>query len=345
MNPILQNDIKDFVASFAYAEMLNRKSFLITGATGLIGSTLVHCLLELDQSVTITILVRKKERATQLFGCNRENLILLEYDIDEFVNQTRRSYDYIIHCACPTSSCYMTEHPVETYEYILESTRLLLKFAYETKAKSFVYLSSVEYYGEIFDDNVPLNELQLGYINHQSVRSCYPMGKQAAEFLCLLYARGYGVPAKIARLTQSFGPEISAMDNRVYAQFARSIVNSTDIILHTKGESSKPYCYVIDSVSAIIYILLFGESGRAYNVANELTYISIKDLAFYLRDHFNPSISVRIEELPNNSYAPATKLRLSTSELRNLGWSPKYDMETMFENLIEGIRFSLKTVL
>ena len=106
-------------------------------------------------------------------------------------------------------------------------------------------------------------------------------------------------------------------------------------MLHTKGESAKPYCYTTDCVSAILYILLNGEKGEAYNVANSDTYISIIDLAGYMKEQFNPSISVRMELTDNMGYAPVTKLRLSTDKLEKLGWKPKVGKKEMFERLIK----------
>ena len=85
-----------------------------------------------------------------------------------------------------------------------------------------------------------------------SPRSAYPLGKRAAEFLCAAYAAQFGVNVKVARLTQTFGAGVASDDKRVFAQFARSVANSEDIVLHTTGESAKPYCYSTDSVSAIL---------------------------------------------------------------------------------------------
>ena len=178
----------------------------------------------------------------------------------------------------------------------------------------------------------------MGYIDATSPRSCYPLGKRAAEYLCTAYAAEYDVPVKIARLTQTFGAGVSTKDNRVFAQFARSIIEGRNIVMHTKGESAKPYCYTTDCVSAILYILLRGKNGEAYNVANQDTYISIKDMALYLKKNFNPHIDVIVEEHPEMGDAPITKLNLSAEKLMNLGWKPRYDLHQMFEHLIKALK-------
>ena len=109
-------------------------------------------------------------------------------------------------------------------------------------------------------------------------------------------------------------------------------------MLHTTGDSAKPYCYTTDCISAILYILLKGEKGEAYNVANQGTYISIKDMAAFLRDNFNPEIDVRFEPHPEMGYAPVTKLHLSSEKLMALGWRPQYDLKEMFYRLIMSIK-------
>ena len=195
----------------------------------------------------------------------------------------------------------------------------------------------MEYYGQNFDDTLITEDMQ-GYVNNTDPRSSYPLGKRAAEYLCVAYAKQFDVNAKVARLTQTFGAGVSVDDNRVFAQFARSVIEGTNIVMHTKGESAKPYCYTTDCVSAILYILIRGEKGEAYNVANEETYISIKDMADFLCAHFNPQLKVVVEEHPEMGYAPVTKLNLSTEKLKSLGWSPRYGLYDMFDRLIKSFK-------
>lgn len=335
-NLIINNDISRFVESFPFSDNLSGAKFLITGATGLVGSILTKCLLSLNKNIEITIPVRNRNKANHIYGDN-SNIHIIECDLLDYCNNLTNHFDYIIHCASPTSGEYISKNPVETFELAVDTTRSLLNYAKNTKIKSMVYISSIEYYGQIFEDRL-ITEDSRGYVDSSSPRSAYPLGKRAAEYLCTSYALEYEIPVKIARLTQTFGAGVSQEDNRVFAQFAKSIIHGTDIILHTKGESAKPYCYTIDSASAILYILLKGLKGQAYNVANEDTYISIFDMALFLRDAFNHAINVRIEEHPEMGYAPVTKLRISTQKLKELGWSPKYNLKEMFSNLIESLK-------
>lgn len=337
MNKIQEIDIKEFAQAFPLSSDLAGARFLITGATGLIGSTLVRCLLALDNGISITIPVRNKEKAIAMYGADAYRLNIVECTLVNYCTTLDDEFDYIIHCASPTAGKYMNEHPVETYELAVETTRALLQYARMHTIKGFVYVSSLEYYGQNFDDRIITEDFQ-GYVDATSARSSYPMGKRAAEYLCAAYAQEYSIPAKVARLTQTFGAGVAADDNRVFAQFARSVMAGTDIVLHTTGESAKPYCYTTDCASAILTILLKGDNGEAYNVANQDTYISIRSMAEYLRDNFNPQIKVVVEEHPEMGYAPVTKLHLSSEKLMALGWKPQYDLKDMFRRLMKSMK-------
>lgn len=338
MNQIQQEDIREFAKSFKLQGDLSGSRFLVTGATGLIGSTMVHCLLALDKEIEITCPVRSIEKAKAMFEEAFDKVHFVECDLLTYINglSTDDCFQYIVHCASPTAGKYMTDHPVETYLLAIDTTKAILEYARKANIEGMVYVSSLEYYGQNDNDNVITEEFQ-GYVDASRARSSYPMGKRAAEYLCTAYALEHGVPAKIARLTQTFGAGVAPDDNRVFAQFARSVMAGTDIVLHTTGESAKPYCYTTDCISAILYILLKGQRGDAYNVANDETYITIRDMAEFLRERFNTNIKVVVESHPEMGYAPVTKLHLSAEKLKVLGWEPKYDLKEMFGRLMKSL--------
>ena len=335
MNVIQKNDIITFGQVFELSNLLTSSKILVTGATGLIGSTLIHCLLAINQGVKVIAPIRNLSKAKSLFS-NEEvsSICFIECDILKYDYDKIGDVDFIVHCAAPTASKFFVDFPVETFDIIYSGTKVLLDYARKHPVKGFVYLSSLEVYGKIHDDTKPITENVQGYLDVMAVRSSYPMAKRAAENLCCLYAKEYDVPAMVARLTQTTGAGIDKDDNRVIAQFARLASKGQDIILHTTGESARPYCYTTDAVSAILYILLKGEAGEAYNVANEETYISARMLAEYLRDYFNPNIKVRVELNDNMGYAPVTKQNLSAEKLRALGWNPIYNLYGILEKLV-----------
>ncbi len=328
-------------------EACAHKTFFISGATGLIGSTCIRTLLErnrlFDAGITVYALVRSEERAKSFFGEDAfdEGLELVVSDLDGF-DRFDLEVDFIIHAACPTASNFFIDSPVETARTIFDGTCKMLELARHNEGCSFVFLSSMEVYG---DGNAErglehkLTEADVGYVDPLSLRSCYPEGKRMAEHLVCAYASEYGVDAKVIRLAQTFGPGIPKDDKRIFAYFARCAIDGDDIVLRTTGESTRMYLFTADAVTAIFTVLLKGQAGCAYNAANEDTYSSVKEMAeLVARDCADGTIAVRIEVDPDAPYPPEHHLPLDTADLRALGWRAETDLPGMFEALIGYLR-------
>ena len=344
MNNILKEDIQFFASRFALATELEGKTIAVTGSTGLLGACMVHCLLALKAqrgvNLHVVAIARNMEKAVRLFGEEREELSYYQYDFSSTEPfQPKRKVDYLFHFAAPTASKDFVEKPVETMNMVYMGMQNILNYAEQAKLKSLVLASTLEVYGTITDDSTPLTEDKQGYLDPMATRSSYPLAKRAAEGLCHNYAVEKQVKVKVARLAQTFGAGVSTQDNRVFAQFARSVIHNEDIILHTTGELSRCYCYTTDAINAMLYILLKGEDGTAYNVANEATYISIRQMAELVAETFNPDhVHVVIEMQEGLGYSPTTKLRLDTQQIQGLGWTPYYNMKDMFGRLIASMK-------
>lgn len=320
---------------------LQGQSFIVTGATGLIGSCLVRRLQELNRaeglSIHVICVVRNVAKAEAMFGKESDEISYYEYDFasDKPFCPPQHA-DYLVHLAAPTASKYFVEQPVETFCTTLFGTQQVLRYAEQQgkQLKGILYVSTLEMYGTVLDDSKPLTEDCQGYLDPMQARSSYPMAKRAAECLCHAYSAEHGVRVMTARLAQTFGEGITENDNRVFAQFARSARADEDIVLHTEGKLCRCYCYTADAVEATLYILLRGESGMAYNVANEDTYISIRDMAKMVCREFGKKMKVRIELKEGMGYSPTTYLRLDTSRLKALGWRPTHNLKEMFETII-----------
>lgn len=314
--------------------------YLITGATGYIGSMLVRHILQYEKNAEIISFVRNLKKTDALFGMKVKSH---EIDLCDKVSMDNMSVkcDYIFHCASVTKSSEMVTYPVEVTESIVNATQNVLELARRSRVKSMVFLSSMEVYGNVdCSDGHRVSEQELGDIDILNVRSCYPLGKRMAENICYSYFKEYSVPAKIARLAQTFGRGILPADNRVFAQFARAVKNGTDIILHTKGTSMGNYCAIEDAIEGLFTILYKGENGEAYNVVNEANTMRICEMADLVAGQVaGGSIRVRVEaeDISKNGYAPDTGLMLSGEKLRKLGWKPEKGLAEMYEDMIKTI--------
>ena len=347
MNPIQKEDILSVVnLSQIEWEKFRGKKIAVTGATGLIGKSLIYTLLEADKKYDlgcqILAFVRNKEKAAKVFkNVEEKTLQIISQDVTKPVPEEVLA-DYLVHGASITTSKTMVEHPVATIMTTVDGTRNMLDFAARCRIECVVYLSSMEAYGMTDGSKEELREEDLGYIDLTNIRNGYAEGKRMAECLCSAFASEYGVNVKVARLAQTFGAGIAKDENRVFAQFARSVLRGEDIVLHTKGDKANCYCYTSDAIAGILVLLTKGEKGQAYNVANMDTFCSIRELAeTFLQFDEKKQCKLRIE-IPENAaslgYAPSSVLRLNSEKLMALGWKPEKNMQDMAGRLLESMK-------
>lgn len=324
------------------AEQLKGSTVMITGATGLIGKSTVKLLIEFNRiccgkKINVIAVVRDIKKAEICFKdymC--DELKIHVSDVCEFC-EPKFPVDYIIHAASMTSSKAFVNEPVETIFTALDGTRNLLEFARYNRIKGFVYLSSMEVYGTPTTDD-KVGEGHSTNINSMSARSCYPESKRMCESLCAAYYYEYGVPVKVIRLTQTFGPGVKYNDGRVFAEFARCAIEKKDIILNTKGKTKRNYLYTEDAVGAILTVLCKGKNGEAYNAANEETYCSIYDMALLVaKECANDTINVVInekEDISKFGYAATLRMNLDVSKINSLGWHAETNLIEMYKKMI-----------
>lgn len=307
--------------------------YFVTGATGLLGAAIVERLS--NEGNEVIAFVRDSEKAQRLFS-NLGHVSIVSGILEQPVSY-EGEVDYIIHSASPTDSRFFMTHPVETIDTIVLGSKSVLELAKEKKVKSIVNLSSMEVYGAPTDEE-DLTEEKQHYLDPASIRSNYPLAKRLVENMCAAYAYQYNVPVKSARLAQVIGNSLPEGDNRVISQFVRAAQSRTDIVLNTTGETKQTYIGIEDAVDGILTILKYGRSGHAYNVANEETYCSIRELAeLVVRDLANGEIDIKIKDADAKMYPPDRTLYINSGKLRELGWAPKVGLPQAIRVLYESI--------
>lgn len=337
----LNEDLREIISNpLINWDKLKNKSIFITGGTGLIGSILVKSILLKNKlentNIKMFLLVRNKDEAERIFGKN-DSIDYIVSNIQDY-KPVEMKFDYIIHGASPTKSKFFVENPVETNDIAVLGTKNILEQAKISKVESFIYMSSMEMYGTIDSENVT-EEMQ-GFINPLEVRSSYSLGKRMCELYSYSYFKEYNIPVKIARIAQTFGAGISQKENRVYKIFADSILEKKDIVLKTKGTTIINFSYTTDTVIGLLYILLNGKNGEAYNLVSEKTGMTIFDSAKWLAEKYGENkVNVIVEEPnENNGFAPDNKMILSNEKLKKLGWKPKYNLKQGYERLLNYMR-------
>jgi nucleoside-diphosphate-sugar epimerase len=307
--------------------MMKNPTILITGTTGLVGSALCHALSECGAKIIAT-----GRNADKLSALPAQQIIVGDIcDPEIFANLD--GVDCIFHCAAVTKSTEMVNNPVDTILTAIDGTKNILNLARKTRCKSTVYLSSMEVYswttGEVFENSI------LPGLDPKNPRNSYPESKRFCEILCYAYYSQYQVLVKIARLSQTFGKGTSKSDSRVFAQFARSAVAGSDIILHTDGQSIGNYCELSDTVSALLTIAEKGAANEVYNISSET--MTIKEMAELVADLYGTKVIIDKSQ-NTGAYAAPQSYTLNTDKLRGLGWNPIKTLKDAYKEMIQGWR-------
>ena len=324
-------------------EKLRGKSVLLSGATGLLGSFLVDVLLEKNSAdalnCTVYALGRSKEKADARFSkyANDPQLVFIPYDVKKpFVRDDIGTVDYVLHLASNTHPVQYATDPIGTITTNIIGLQNMLDFAVAHHAARFAFASSNEIYGENRGDVEFFDEGYCGYIDSNTLRAGYPESKRCGEALCQAYKSQKGLDIVIPRFTRSYGPTMLMSDTKALSQFIKKGVAGEDIVLKSAGTQYYSYQYVADSVSGLLTVLLCGESGEAYNIAEEHSDIMLKDLAAIIAQFSGKSVVFEIPDAVEAAgYSKATKARLDGHKLQALGWKPSYEIQSGIKRTIK----------
>lgn len=323
-------------------DKLQGRSVMLSGATGLIGSFLIDVILEKNTrenlNCTVFALGRNEEKAKARFCkfADDSHYVFIPYDVKlPLVRDEIDTVDYILHLASNTHPMLYSTDPIGTITTNIIGLQNLLDFAVKHNAARFAFASSNEVYGENRGDVELFDEDYCGYINCNTLRAGYPESKRCGEALCQAYRVQNGLDVVVTRFTRSYGPTMIMSDTKAISQFIRKGIAGEDIVLKSEGTQYYSYTYMADAVSGLLWILLAGESGEAYNIAEEHSDIMLKDLAAVIAGIKGKKV---VFELPDAveaaGYSKATKARLNGDKLLKLGWKPKYDIKSGMERTI-----------
>lgn len=342
------NNMDYYIASdnALIADTLNRlglisTSFLVTGATGLVGSSFCKSILDANTSRgfknKVIAVARNIGKAETVFADYLASPFLKLVHCDDICRfDLDMIPDYVLHAAGNTDSAYMVSHPVETFRGIIGGTESVLDYFLKKDVKKIIFLSSMEVYGYYPEKTIVKEDSKLGDIDLYDIRSCYPVAKRAAENLLHSYNKEYGMPTVSLRLAQTFGLKTLPGDKRFLSMLVDKAKNWEDIVLATKGDKINNFCYLADAITAILFSMVNGEAGGVYNVSDMSSVYTIKEIAdIVAHDIMKDKIKTIIEAFADSSkkYAKMTYFVMDSSKLLSLGWKPTVSLrETLIRN-------------
>lgn len=338
------NDIEALLNLPLEWDKLKGQTILITGASGMVGTLLIDVLMEGNAhkhfDSKIIAIGRNKQNLEERFSIYKNNsyLELVIQDIN-LPFQENLKVDYMIHAASNTHPVAYSLDSIGTITTNVIGTYNLLELAQKSLCKRVVLLSSVEIYGENRGDTDVFDESYCGYIDCNTLRAGYPESKRMAESLCNAYAQKYGLEFVIGRLSRLYGPTMKMDDTKAISQFILNGAKKQDIVLKSKGQQLYSYCYVVDAVQGILCILLNGQAGEAYNIADSESIITLKALASTISDLCDTKVVFELpSDIETQGFSKAMIAAMSSEKIEKLGWKAQ-------TNLVEGLKKTLEMII
>jgi UDP-glucuronate decarboxylase len=326
---------------------LDGSAILITGASGMLASYMVHSVLWLNRFVfqnpcTIFAAGRDFRKLVEKYGYALDFPyfhLLVGNTVKDFAEKCRE-VEFIVHAASPASPNAYIADPIGTIRCNSTMVDQLLEWGYEIGIKGFLYFSSGAVYGDTGPGEVPTPETFIGRIDPLGERSCYVESKRCGETICFNYWKFSQMPTKVVRPAHTYGPGVNLDDSRVFASFLRNGLQGQAIEVKGDGKAKRTFCYLADANVAFWKVLLDGADGEVYNVGNDQAEITIMEFAQIVAHFFEVEVKVKGEREPGlpGIREVAHRRLLDIGKLKGLGFCPRYGVEEGLQRVILSLR-------
>ena len=302
---------------------------LVTGGAGFIGSHLCEKLLNLNHEVICV---------DNFYTGSNKNISHLE-DFEDFEvmrhDVTFPLYlevDGIFNLACPASPVQYQKNPVQTFKTNVHGAINMLGLAKRTGAR-FLQASTSEVYGD--PEVSPQREDYWGHVNPIGIRSCYDEGKRAAETLTMDYQRQFNVDTRIARIFNTYGPNMSKDDGRVVSNFIVQALRNESLTVYGDGSQIRSFCFVSDLVEGLVKLFLKEKVNEPINIGNPMP-ITMGQLAQEVIELTGSNSKITYLPLPQDD--PRQREPDISKAKALLDWQPTISRESGLEATIDYFR-------
>ncbi|MEK7557408.1 MAG: NAD-dependent epimerase/dehydratase family protein [Patescibacteria group bacterium] len=342
-SPLIQEDVKTIAENLReLAPRFAGKTLLISGGAGFLGKYFLSTFKYwndniLDKPLRVisvdNYITGQKDAA---FDYESENIMDVWGDVTHPL-PVREDIDFIIHAAGLASPVFYQKYPLETIESAVTGAKNLLDLAQKNpKLAGFLFFSSSEIYGDPAPDAIPTPETYHGNVSSVGPRACYDESKRLSETVCMIYQQKYGVPAKIVRPFNVFGPGMRHDDRRVVPMFAYQALNGQTLTVHGDGHQTRTFCYITDAINGFLRVLLLGKPGEAYNIGNADNEISMRNFAA-LFSELVPGAKYQMVPYPDTYPAGEPQRRCPdlTKAREQLGYEAKVSMREGLKRFLD----------
>ncbi len=324
--------------------MLNGKSVLVTGASGLIGSALVKRLIE--EGARVTAMGRSREKLESVFAQQLLSglLVCCEGNASDGIPE-ELSFDFIFHAASPISGNEIKSRPVDTISSNLDGAKNCLEFLKKQKDKTgrsgrLIIFSSATVYGTDHPDGMTACENDTDAADRLSAPAiAYSEAKRMTEVLAGAYFTQYGMDVVIVRLSYVYG-YCDKMPETAFYEFIRKALNGEDIIINAAKMTRRDNIYIDDAVNGLICAVKNGESGQAYNISSGGKlggYAAACELAEYIAKSASAHLNRDIRVIYSNGSCellPGVVLECTKAE-ENIGYCVTASLEEGIDRIVE----------
>lgn len=336
-NRIIKEDIGRVVKSIKdEAKRFDGQTFLISGGYGFLGSYFVATLQELNHKtfkkpakiIVMDNYITSSKENTIINGSD-PNLKLIKHDVRKPLPGGLKA-DFLVHMAGLASPYYYRKFPLETIQVAVNGTQNFLDFAKKKRAKSLLYFSSSEIYGDPNPSYIPTPEHYWGNVSPTGPRACYDESKRLGETLCQTYYQLYGVPVKVVRPFNVYGPGMKLNDYRVIPTFMVKALRGEPLPVHDKGNQTRTFCYITDAIQGFLKVLASTKNGETYNIGRSDEEINMVSLANMVSRLFPNRATVALVNYPASYPAGEPQRRCPdiSKITRELGYKPRVDLKT-----------------
>ncbi|MBI2664052.1 NAD-dependent epimerase/dehydratase family protein [Candidatus Woesearchaeota archaeon] len=339
---VIEEDVRTIAAGIMPdAAKLSGRTLLITGGAGFLGNYFLLTIDYLNRNVL--------EKPCKIISADNfitgvgyrieesENFRAITHDV-KYPLQIDEDIDYLIHLAGIASPRFYRKYKIETIDVATLGTKNMLELAKEKKVKSMLFFSSSEVYGDPHPEHVPTNEEYFGNVSCIGPRANYDESKRLGETMCIAYHQTHGVPVKMIRPFNIYGPGMRLDDYRVIPNFVAKAFNSEPIPVYGDGANTRTFCYVSDAMIGFFKVLLAeGMNGEPFNVGSEDNEISMLKLAETMAEIFDNKINIEKTSGPNDAYTLGDPKRRcpDLTKIKKLGYDAKVDLKTGIKRFIQ----------